>query len=75
MWQIISKPDILIYLHSSFQVSTERRRLDWQEKDYSEQLRRLAHAQEHAHILIQTDDLNPDAVLQEALDFLSKMET
>ena len=75
MWQIISKPDVLIYLHSSFQVSTARRRLDWQEKDYNEQLRRLAHAHEHANIVIQTDDLTPDAVLQKALGFLSTIKT
>ena len=75
MWQIISNPDVLIYLHSSFQVSTTRRRLDWREKHYNEQLRRLSHANEHAHLLIQTDDLSPDAVLQIALDFISEMET
>ena len=75
MWQIISNPEVLIYLHSSFRVSTIRRRLDWREKDYNEQLRRLAHAHEHAHILIHTDDLTPDAVLQKALDYLRRMDS
>ena len=75
MWQVISKPDVLIYLHSSFLTSTARRRLDWQERDYNEQLRRLAHAREHAHIVIQTDELTPDAVLQNALDSLNKIDT
>jgi cytidylate kinase len=70
MWQIISKPDILIYLHASFPVSTARRKLDWQEKDHTEQLRRLSHAREHAHIIIDTDDLTPGQVLQKALDSL-----
>jgi cytidylate kinase len=70
MWQIISQPDILIYLNSSFQTSTARRRLDWQEKDYNEQLRRLAHAREHADLAIDTDDRTPANVLQIALDFL-----
>jgi deoxyadenosine/deoxycytidine kinase len=70
MWQIISKPDLLIYLHSSFDVSTARRKLDWTEKDYNEQLRRLAHAREHAHLVIDTDSLTPDRILQIALDFL-----
>ncbi|HUG33624.1 MAG TPA: hypothetical protein VMJ90_02550 [Anaerolineales bacterium] len=72
MWQIISKPDFLIYLQSSFEISTARRKLDWQEKDYNEQLRRLAHAREHAHIIIPTDDLTPEDVLQKALDSLHK---
>lgn len=70
MWQIVSKPDILIYLHSSFPVSTARRKLDWRKKDYDEQLRRLSHAREHAHISIDTDDLTPEQVLQKALDYL-----
>ncbi len=71
MWQIISKPDILIYLHASFPISTARRKLNWYEKDYTEQLRRLAHAREHAHVTINTDDLTPDQVLEKALDYLT----
>ena len=74
MWQIITKPELLIYLHASFLVSTARRKLDWQEKDHTEQLRRLAHAREHADLLIETDDLSPEQVLQKALDFLANKE-
>jgi len=70
MWQIITKPDILIYLNSSFQTSTARRKLDWTESDFAEQLRRLAHARENAHLFIQTDDQTSDLVLQQALNFL-----
>lgn len=72
MWQVISKPDILIYLGSSFRVSTARRKLSWQEKDYAEQLRRLAHAREHAHIIVNTDDLSAVQVLERVLDFLKE---
>ena len=75
MWQIITKPDVLIYLHSSFQTSTARRKLDWLEKDYTEQLRRLAHAREHANLVIVTDDLTPDHLVQKALDFLQKIDS
>jgi len=75
MWQIISKPDILIYLHASFPISTERRQLNWMEKDHTEQLHRLSHAREHAHIIINTDDLTPEQVLQKALDYLSKTKS
>ena len=70
MWQIIAKPDLLIYLHASFQISTARRKLDWNEKDYNEQLRRLNHAYDHAHLIIHTDDLTPSQVLQTVLNFL-----
>jgi len=74
MWQIIARPQLLIYLHASFAVSTARGQLNWQEKDYEEQLRRLAHAREHAHLRIETDDLTPEQVLQRALEFLSNKE-
>jgi cytidylate kinase len=74
MWQIITKPELLIYLHASFPVGTARRKLNWQEKDHTEQLRRLTHAREHADLLIETDDLTPEQVLQKALDFLANKE-
>ncbi|MBI4761066.1 MAG: hypothetical protein ACOYYF_05435 [Chloroflexota bacterium] len=72
MWQVIAKPDILIYLHASYPVSTSRRRLDWQPKDYEEQLRRLAHARAHAQIVIDTDPLTPSQVLQTVLRALNE---
>lgn len=70
MWQIITKPNLLIYLHASFQVSTARRKLNWLESDYTEQLRRLSHAHAYANIIINTDDLTPSQILQQTLDFL-----
>lgn len=73
MWQKIAKPDILIYLEASFSISTARRRLNWQKKDHEEQLRRLSHARQHAHIVIDTDDLTPEQVLQKALDDLERI--
>lgn len=73
MWQIIAKPDLLIYLHVNFTNSTARRKLNWRKKDYDEQLRRLDHAREHAHLIIDTDPLTPDEVLAKALDYLRKL--
>jgi ABC-type sugar transport systems, ATPase components len=75
MWQIISKPDILVYLGASFPVSTARRRLNWQEKDHSEQLRRLEHAHQHANLIIETDALTPEEVLDTVLEFLRGVST
>ena len=74
MWQVIAKPELLIYLNASFPVSSARGKLDWQEKDYDEELHRLAHAREHADLLIETDDLTPEQVLKKALDFLTNEE-
>lgn len=70
MWQKIAKPDLLIFLDASFAVSTARRKLTWQKIDHEEQYRRLAHARQHAHVVIDTDGLTPEQVLQTALNFL-----
>ena len=71
MWQIITKPDILVFLHASFPVSTARRNLNWRKEDHEEQYRRLSHAREYANIIIDTDDLTPEQVLQKVLDYLN----
>jgi deoxyadenosine/deoxycytidine kinase len=70
MWQKIANPDVLIFLDASFPVSTARRKLTWQKNDHDEQYRRLAHARGHAHVVIDTDPLTPEQVLQKALSFL-----
>jgi len=70
MWQRITNPDILIFLDASFPVSTTRRKLSWQKIDHDEQYRRLAHARQHAHVVIDTDALTPEQVLQKVLDYL-----
>jgi cytidylate kinase len=70
MWQKIANPDILIYLNASFPVSTTRCQLNWQKKDHDEQMRRLAHAREHANLFLDTDHLTPEQVLQKVLDYL-----
>lgn len=70
MWQIITKPASLIYLHTSFENATARRKLNWNRKDYEEQLHRLSHARLHADLFIDTDRLTPGDVLTLALDYL-----
>ncbi len=70
MWRRIANPDLLIYLHASFLTCTQRRRLNWLEADYAEQLRRLAHAREHAKLVIETDHISAEAVLERTLAFL-----
>ena len=70
MWKRITNPDLLIYLNSSFEVSTQRRKLSWNEAEYQEQLRRLDHAHQHADLVIETENLSPAEVLEYALDFV-----
>lgn len=70
MWQRITRPDILIYLHASYEVVTRRREVDYDVSYWHEQERRLAHAAEHAHLVIDTDALTPEEVLARAVAFL-----
>jgi len=70
MWQRITNPDLLIYLIASFEVSTQRRKLNWNETEYKEQLRRLEHARQHANLVIETDALSPAQVLERTLNFI-----
>lgn len=70
MWQRVTHPDVLIFLEASFLVCTNRRRLDWTEDDFAEQLRRLAHARQHADLVIATDAMSIPQVLERALEFL-----
>lgn len=71
MWQRITNPDLLIYLHVSYEVSMQRRWMNWTPDDYAEQLRRLSHARAHAVVEIDTDPLTVDEVVEKALGFLT----
>lgn len=72
MWQRITNPDLLIYLECSYEETIRRRQLNWTEKEYQEQLRRLAHARAHADLRIDTDQYTPQEILQQVLTFLRK---
>ena len=74
MWQVITKPDLLIFLDCSFENCTKRRKLNWLIIDYEEQQKRLSHAREHANLIIDTNKFNEKQVLGEALNFLSTIE-
>ena len=72
MWQRITNPDLLIFLQASFPVSTARRKLNWLERDHIEQQRRLAHALQNANLVVETDSLTPEQVLDKVLIFLKE---
>ena len=73
MWKRITNPDVLIFLQASFSTCTARRQLNWNESDYTEQQRRLAHARVHAQLVVNTDPLTPQEVAQHVLAFLEKI--
>jgi len=72
MWKKITNPDVLIFLDASYPMTVSRRQLAWREADWAEQQRRLAHAREHADFYIQTDQLRPDEILEEVVQFIGK---
>ena len=72
MWKRITNPDILIYLDASYPLTMLRRKIDWTEREYSQQLYRLRHARQYADLYIHTDSLLPEQVLDQVLVFLAK---
>jgi cytidylate kinase len=71
MWKRITNPNLLVYLCASFETCTQRRKLNWTNEDYLEQLRRLSHAREHADVIIETDFLSPAEVLSRLMEYLA----
>ncbi|GAB4416957.1 MAG: hypothetical protein Kow002_03130 [Anaerolineales bacterium] len=75
MWQRLTNPDILIFLQASYPTTLARRNLNWKEKDYEEQQRRLSHARKHADLYIETDDLSVEETLQQILAFVEAQKS
>lgn len=73
MWLRIVPPDCLIFLDVSLASMRARAdRSDWSEGLLATQQRRLAHARQHADLIIATDAATPQQVLGQALDFLER---
>jgi deoxyadenosine/deoxycytidine kinase len=72
MWKQLTNPDVLIFLDASYEVTCQRRRLNWTEAEYAEQHRRLAHARQHADLYILTDHLSALEVQAKISSFLNE---
>lgn len=70
MWLRITHPDFLIYLQVSYTNTLRRRNLNWTEAEYQEQLYRLRHARENADLIVETDALTEEQVIQFVLKTL-----
>lgn len=70
MWRRLTNPDVLIYLDVSYPATCIRRKMDWTEKEYQEQISRLRDARAHADFYLDTDRLTIAEVFQQALEFL-----
>jgi len=70
MWQCIGKPDLLIYLDVSFEESTRRTGTALPRGIFDKQINRLQHARKNADLYIDTNDLNPQQVLEIVLEHI-----
>ncbi len=74
MWQRICQPDVLIYLDVNYDAIKARQpRLDFRPEHLEEQKRRLAHARKHSHLYLNTNDMDPSEVRDQALMFLEQL--
>ncbi len=70
MWQLITRPDLLIYLGVSRQEAQRRKGREMPVAYWRKLTDRLAHARAHADLVVETDPLTPEAVLAQVLSFL-----
>ena len=73
LWQQFERSSYLIYLYTSLVAQRARRtEVTWTEEAHQEEMRRLAHARDHADLRIDTDQLSPEGVLEVALSYLTR---
>jgi len=75
MWQVMSKPDVLIYLDASEEVIRQRGRRHYVRDMIALQRRRLAHARANCDLYVMTDQLTPAEVLARVTHFLARHGT
>jgi len=74
MWKRLTNPDVLIFLQASFEITKQRRStmIYWSQAEYDEQQRRLEHALYHADLVVETDSLSVNDVLERVLGFIEE---
>ena len=73
MWQRIHPPACLIFLDVSLETMRARvPRSDWSAELLATQHRRLAHARQHADLIVATDQVSSQDVLRRVLDYLEQ---
>lgn len=72
MWQRITQPNWLVFLDVTYPVTMQRKNLNWTQKEYQEQQRRLKHAREHADFYLLTDDFTPEQVAERVAAFIQE---
>jgi len=75
MWQRLTNPDVLIYLSASYETTISRKKLNWTRSEYQTQLDRLIHARQGAHIVIETDQLSVQELVNIAIQQLNELKS
>ena len=71
MWQRLSRPDLLIFLDVDYPTARQRRpHIDGGPQRVAEQQKRLAHARQHADLVVDTRGKTPEDVYTAVADFL-----
>lgn len=70
MWRRIDPPDILIFLDASDETLLQRRPSATLAAILPRERQRLAHARAHADLIVETDNLTPEEVLERVVAFL-----
>lgn len=71
MWARLTRPRQLVYLEVSREVAARRLGQDFTPGEWEALRSRLAHAREHADLVVDTDSLTPEEICQRVLEFLS----
>jgi UDP-N-acetylmuramate-alanine ligase len=74
MWQVMSRPDVLIYLDASEEVTRRRGQQHYVAGYVEVQRRRLSHARAHCDLYVMTDELTAEQVLDSVLKFLACLD-
>jgi len=72
MWQMLTKPNLLIFLQASHPVGGARRNMSWTLVEWEEQQRRLAHAHAHSDLILDTDQMSIEQVLEAVILFIER---
>jgi cytidylate kinase len=70
MWQLLTRPNVLVFLQASCLVGAKRRQIQWSVTEWEEQQRRLTHARSHADFHLDTNSLSIEEVLELVLEYL-----
>ena len=74
LWKRKGDPDLLVYLDVNYENTLKRSTLRWVKSDYERQIDRLKNAKENADLIIDTNILSQEEVLQKIIEAVAVLE-